>query len=398
MQQLPNFEQKLLALLIAKSPDASPFLADILNSSQDVDWEKFEALVERHRVGALVHAGLQQLTALDPPEELTAKLAGKVGENARHYMQSVKLVSELTAEFARRGIGCASLKGIGIATLYYEMPSQREMIDVDLIVAADRFEEAEQIVVEQGFEHLFPDFDLTEQSRKSVMALHNAATLFRRSDRMQVDLHWRMIPNPALQPSIDQTWAANTTTTKIGGKEVPMPDAAMHFVYICVHGAKSGWVRLKWLADVDRVARGLTEEEAARAAEIFAADGLQRIGGVSLSLAHQILGTEIPAGLSHLLQEDVIRVIDVELDMIFGEMPSRPHKLKDWRKYRDRFMHSLLLKSGGGYRRHALLREVARPRDLATLKLKPENLWALGVLSPMLAAVRGVKRMAGTKD
>ncbi|WP_209348175.1 nucleotidyltransferase family protein [Pontixanthobacter sp. CEM42] len=392
-----DIEQKLLALLIAESPDASPFLTEILSSTDDFDWERFAALVERHRVGALVYAGLQQFSAINPPGDLVRHFSGKTSENAEYYMRAVKLASELMEAFSKQGIACASLKGVGIAAEYYAAPSQRQMIDVDLLVAPDRYAEAEQIVAAHGFELFYPDFDLTEQSRETFMALHNAFTFIRKSDGMQLDLHWRMVPNPSLMPWIDQLWSQSVVGTTIGGQTIPMLPAAMHCVYICVHGAKSGWVRLKWLADVDHVVRGLSDQEAGEAAEIFASDDLQRIGAVSLALAERVLGTPIPAAFADLMQHDVSDLIDLELGMMFEDMPSRPHSLKDWAHYRDRFRHSVLLKSGGGYRRHALLRELARPRDLATISVKPGRFWVLGVLSPILGMGRALKRLVAAK-
>ncbi|MDN3644830.1 nucleotidyltransferase family protein [Pontixanthobacter aestiaquae] len=393
-----NIEQKLLALLIAESPDASPFLPEIMSSTEDFDWERFEALVDRHRVGALVHAGFQQFPAITPPVALLKSLTRKTNENAEYYMRAVRLTGELADAFAARGIACACLKGIGVANQYYSAPSQREMIDVDLIVTPERYADAEEIVSAHGFELFYPDFDLNERSREAFMALHNAFTYIRKSDGMQLDLHWRMIPNPAMQPAIDQSWTQAIPRTKIGAKNIPMLSPSMHFVYICTHGAKSGWVRLKWLADVDRAVRGLSHDEAAAAAKIFVADDLQRIGAVSLALSQRILGTAIPTAFAGLLKQDVRRLIDLELGMMFADMPSRPHRLQDWAHYRDRFHHSVLLKSGGGYRRHALLRELARPRDLATVPVKSGELWSLGALSPMLGIGRALKRLLGSKS
>jgi hypothetical protein len=179
---------------------------------------------------------------------------------------------------------------------------------------------------------------------------------------------------------------------------MPSLNAAAHFVYICVHGAKSGWARLKWLADVDRVARGLSDEELAEATQIFEAHGLGRIGAASLSLSHKVLGTPIPPAFSEMTKRhDPRRLIKLQLPMIFGEMPAKPHSLKDWRHFRDRFHHSLILHGGKGYRRHALLREVARPRDLESISLSPKTLWALGVISPVLGIGRALSRKFGSK-
>lgn len=393
MGQLPDIEHKVLALLIAQSPEASPFFDSVLGSTDQIDWARFDPLVERHRVGALVHLGLQQLPVVDPPSENSRRLALKMAENAEHFMSAVKLAHEITGHLEAKGIACAWLKGIGLAAKYYAAPSHREMIDADLLVDPSRFADAEQVIASLGFERFYPDFDLTERRRKTFMTLHHAFSYRRRSDAMQLDMHWRMLANPALMPNIEEVWSQAIVRENVGGRRLPMLSPGMHFVYVCVHGAKSGWARLKWLVDVDRAARGLSDDEAAEAADLFASDQLEPIVAVSMGLSRRVLGTPIPAAFAGLMQRDVSRLIDLEVEMISRDLPSRPHKMADWRHYLDRFQHSLSLKGSFAYRYHAAIRELARPIDLQVVPLPPGGIWMLAVLSPMIGAARALRRL-----
>lgn len=391
-----DHEQQLLALLIADTPDASPYLTDVLSSAEDIDWDRFSALVDRHRVGGLVHAGLAKFPAVQPPVEVLNQLSGAVHRNAEKYLRSVKAATGLCAAFAQAGITCAALKGFGLAVRYYPQPSQREMIDIDLLVSADRFDDAEQIAIAQGFVRQYPKFDLSDRQRAAFKHLHNAFSFVRASDGTQLDLHWRMVQNPAMLPVIDRDWPTMLTMHDFAGRPVPMLRASLHFVYICVHGVKSGWARLKWLVDVDRVLRGLTEQDVIEALEAFAEHGLERIGAASMILSHRILGTPIPDAFRTMIAGcNADPLVKLELPMIFDALPAKPHRLSDWRYFIGRFHHALIMHTAPKYRRHALLREIARPLDLETVPLPPAALWALGIISPLLGAARAVKRVFG---
>ena len=385
-------EQKLLCLLIAHSPDASPFLTDILGSSEELDWARFRGLVHRHRVGGLVRAGLEQFSAICPPSEVVAWLDDQISANAVSYLRWVKVTRDLTAAFAEQDIACVSLKGAGIAARYYREPSQREMIDVDLLVPPESYEAAERIVASQGFDRFFPSFDISGQRKAAFMALHNAFAYVRRSDGAQIDLHWRMVQNPAMMPLLDNAWAGMVENLDIAGQRLPMLEPATHFVYVCVHGIKSGWARLKWLADVDRMTRGLSDHEAEEAAAQFRTHGLETVAGASFALSHRILGTPIPDVFAQFDGRKVEKLIALELPMIFDELPAKPHQLSDWRHFVDRFRHSVMMHKGGGYRRHALLSELARPRDIETVAVSPATLWLLPIISPILGVIRTFKR------
>ncbi|MCB2084220.1 MAG: nucleotidyltransferase family protein, partial [Sphingomonadaceae bacterium] len=131
MSAFSDRELQFLANAVGRhaSSGAEPVSAD------DVDWARFLLLVERHRVGALVAASSTQLNL--PPAVVDA-LAEDESVNAANYLRSRAVLDRLEARFSAEAIDWAVLKGLAIAERYYERPSLREMIDVDLLVDRDR--------------------------------------------------------------------------------------------------------------------------------------------------------------------------------------------------------------------------------------------------------------------
>jgi hypothetical protein len=70
------------------------------------------------------------------------------------------------------------------------------------------------------------------------------------------------------------------------------------FAYLCVHGARHSWSRLKWLADLNALiaSRNLDIEQLYRHAQNIGA-GL--CAAQALSLCQRLLGLKLPASLNH---------------------------------------------------------------------------------------------------
>ena len=391
--QLPDREQRLLAMLLAAKPGESPFFAEFASGALDMDWHRFSELVKRHRVAALVHAGLTRSNQINPPVDLCGQYAEATNRNAQHYMRAVQNSVRLTSALKGAGIACVVIKGIGIAARYYEQPSQREMIDIDVLVEADRYEDAQSIVEAHDFKISSPLFAMDDKVRQSYKQLNNAFAFTHQDDRVQVDLHWRLVQNPALLSGLDRNWTTLIEEDRSTGRPIPMLRLAPHFLYIMAHGMKSGWVRLKWLVDVDRVARGLSDEDACKVANLAKQYGNERIVAASLGLSRQLLGTPIPAGLAEIVERnDVMHLTKMELSLIFGPLPPSQPRLKDWRHFTNRINHSLSIHSGKKFKRKALLRELAGHLDLEFLPLSPRWLWLMPVASPLMGIWRAIRR------
>lgn len=383
-----------MALLCARKPDASPFYTEFAHGASDIDWPSFRKLVARHRVGAMVASGLDQLPAIVVPDPVRTVLARVTKKNARDFMTGLDAARKTTEALSAAGIDSILLKGLSIAAGFYDQPARREMIDIDMMVPRGRLVEACAIVGEQDFEQIDPEITIDGAGYETYLDLHCAYALRRRRDGYQMDLHWRCMKNPALLPWLDQGWQSMAEKVTISGLEIPVLRPGPHFVYVMVHGAKHGWVRLKWLADIDRMLPLMTEHDLAEAIELIEAGGLGNLMASTCMLARGIFGTDIPELATALIANyDGRKLHDLGCVLLMRDLPGKQRGLRDWAHYVARARNSLGLLRAKGYRRRALLQEAARPADLARVSLKPKNLWMLGFVSPVLAAGRAMSRV-----
>ncbi len=383
MGGIADRELDLLACAIAQAPameSACPA------RTEGIDWARFEALVDRHRVGALALAGAARIGM---PTAVAARLAGEEERNAGNYLRSIALLRKLSGNFARAEIEWVLLKGIAVAEAAYERPALREMIDIDLMVDARRIDEAERIILDEGFVRIHPRFALDAAKRVNFTRLHSAFSYFRRGDGAQLDLHWRTSQNPFFVPQIDAHWREWPGNTAVSGFPTLRPD--VHLAYVLTHGAKHGWVRLKWLADVERMIAALDDAGIAELGATLREHGLETVAGSAFALCRTLFRSRFPAALAELASSPrAAQLHDHALELIAADLPvggagiGKPGYL--WTRMR----HSLGLVRRRRYRRMALLLEMVRSHDLEHVPLPKGWIGPMAVISPLLAVGRAI--------
>lgn len=382
-------ELRLLCALLATEPGASPFAHHPSQSDQHFRWSMFEELVARHRVSALVDAQISQMPDLAVPSDLRARLAAAPIRNLSFLSRSIRCAREIVEACEREEIACVILKGFAVAQSAYDQAAKREMIDVDLLVERARFDQVEAMVLAMGFVRIGPSSELAGNARSSFMAMHNAFTFIRRSDGMQIDLHWQLVNNPRLLPKLNLSWQKHLTRMDVAGSSLPVLDPVPHALYILVHGVKSGWVRLKWLADADRIIRRLDPGQLQELIILAGEEQLDRLVATSLLLTKAVLGTPLNPAIQSYADTHADRsVLALQLRLISAPLPAKRKRLSDARQLALRIEHSLRLHCAPGYKRAALLREIANLEDLALVRVPPGWIWVLGLASPALALAR----------
>jgi len=265
------------------------------------DWDEFLRLVRRQRVGGLAHEALST-AKIAPPSAVARVLAARakrsIGRNLLLAAETVRLQGVLDAA----GIATLVLKGVALSQLAYGSPTIKQTRDIDLLVPAERAEAALQILEREGYALRSPAHRLRATQRRALIRFGREVELVRRDGKLPVELEWRASDNPMLLRGVDAHSRAQTVTLPGGGsvRTLALDDL---FAYLCVHGARHSWSRLKWLADVNALL-------AANDADIGALyRHAQRIGaglcaGQALLLCRQLLALHLPAGLVDELSSD----------------------------------------------------------------------------------------------
>ena len=115
---------------------------------------------------------------------------------------------------------------------------------------------------------------------------------------MVIDLHWRLFRNSFL-PANARLEEVGEDWIHLGSERIPTLPAPRLLLYLCVHGALDGWLRLKWLADIGALLRTMTPEQLASAASAAAEQQALPQFSAAVLLCQDLLGYDphsLPAG------------------------------------------------------------------------------------------------------
>jgi hypothetical protein len=214
-------------------------------------------VVTRHRIGSLVHTVLRGLPAQDLPPRLMAPLSEAAKLNAVRVMQATRTHILLARWFAEAGVDWLPFKGITLAVRYYVDSSTRHANDLDIWVPADRLDRARAVLRDHGFREQDADThgDLAARGKKHAAYL---AAFYHEEQQFSpefgaLELHWRLADDPFQFRLAPEQVLANADRIQISGASVPVMCDVDLLLYLCGHGARHGWSRLKWLADLPRL-------------------------------------------------------------------------------------------------------------------------------------------------
>lgn len=145
-----------------------------------------------------------------------------------------RLLTDTSSVFAGAGIVHRALKGPVLARTLYAEPALRSFGDVDVLVAADQFDAAVNLVVARGGRRRYrePRARFTSRFGKGVCVVTG--------DGLELDLHRVFVAGPFGLAIDTRDLFADRETIVVAGVEIPVPGPALMFLHVCYHAALGG--------------------------------------------------------------------------------------------------------------------------------------------------------------
>ena len=248
-----------------------------------VDTDTFIRLAIRHKLAPLAYCNLRQhgTDVFDPA--LLARLQALHTENRHKAMISLRTTRELSAT----GIRLCTLKGLDVALRAYGDLAARHVGDIDLLIDEASLETATAHLLGQGWSTPTPE--LLDGQIGALLRAFQPDCTFQRPGFPTLELHWRACANPH-EFNIGRLGQYPSATTANGETKLDNEDL---LIYLCLHGMKHGWQRLKWLYDIPNVVENLPLDWPRlwlRARQLGADKAVQQ----GLMLAEQLCALQIP--------------------------------------------------------------------------------------------------------
>ena len=226
-------EGAALLNMLKASLSASPSAPETLPSP--LNWTFLDRVSRRHRLGPLLHDGLQRSLFVGIPDWLVTNWEAQRREAVAFALYHQEALEELAAAFEGRGVPLVLLKGEALSrSLYPQVGLRPYYHDIDLLIPHDSYETAKAILMGLGFRLRRP-YEEAEKRR-----LFGEIEFDREGmRRLTVDLHWDTLMASWEPHSLfreEETWAARDQI-RLGDRALSVLGGEILLLYLCVHFA-----------------------------------------------------------------------------------------------------------------------------------------------------------------
>ena len=357
-----------------------------------VDWERFLGIVDRHRIWGLARQGLTQ-AGVAPPGEIDNALTAKTWAVSRRNLVLAAETARLCRLFREAAIPAVFVKGVTLSVLAYGDIAIKHSRDIDILVSPARLMEARAVLERAGYALKHPLPALTETQLELLLRHGKEWEFLREANEIATELHWTLSFNGLLMRDVDMS--CPLAGVRVGDTEIPTFRLEELFVYLCVHGARHSWSRMKWLADVAALLATIPStdiEGLYRAAQRRGSGGC---AAQALLLCARMLGVELPAALRAELRRTATAPLleAIALDAMLGRIVQADVELAGRVFGNLRDLLSLFLVGGGScvYVRREITRLFFFSEDIAAFALPRGLTWVYVILRLPLWALRRLK-------
>ena len=281
----------LIACLQARSDhaDAGEKIRRIIESG--IRWDEIDRLAAGHKIAPIVfHTIRNHAWSLTP-----GAFGGKLREAATGAaMQSLALWKELLRlleALERIGVEALPIKGPVLAATLDGSLSLREYEDLDLVVRPEHLLQARDLLLREGY--FLATFTHTDTDSAIWQSEHRELLFGHKTRRSAVDLHWALLSRYLpFQLPVEKVWEAALPRSVLG-RNILTLSPGHELLYLCLHGAKHGWSRLCWIADVAQLVEKVPFEWASLTEEARRLD-LELAAAHALLLARSLLNVALP--------------------------------------------------------------------------------------------------------
>lgn len=284
----------LMCALVADKPEIAAIAASGMTNAE---WDGFtDLVVARHRVAPII-AEAMRTSGVVFPSPVTEAIRAEARANGFAALAQKNESLSLAQSLATAGISAIWLKGWPLAEQLYGAPGLRHSNDIDFLVDADQRVAASQCLREAGY---VPDEEHELRARlithPAVRAECKDVQYHHAKTGMVVELHWRTSHFRGW-PELHDLDERPVEQTGVGGSgQILVPGPLGQLVYLAEHGQQHLYSRLKWLLDIDRLARLRGLDRLGNDLRQAEAAGAGRAVRLALHLAHRVFAVDVPDG------------------------------------------------------------------------------------------------------
>lgn len=270
-----------------------------------VHWEEWVAMAKYHNVLPIVDRNITA-AGVDVPAPVQEELRRSVQQYTRNNLFLMQQLLHIVKLFEDHNIPILSLKGPILGLTAYRHVTLRMSSDLDILVPEKELSKAKEVLCLHGYQE---SEKLSPMEEKAIRYGNCECSFYHQDTHIGIDLHWGIAPRYfAVDFDVDRIFA-DCKQLSIGTQKVATLSSEDLLLFLCIHGSKHLWIRLKWVCDVAFLLHTHKEMNwelvVAKAKEL----GCERMLHLGLFFASEHLGVQIPTQFQWVKKDKKIVVL-----------------------------------------------------------------------------------------
>jgi Uncharacterised nucleotidyltransferase len=259
------------------------------DTSAPIDLERLFRLADHHRVfpalNAASHAG-------DIPSNSRDQMRVRLHKHGRNTLRLSSELVSILRKLRDHEIPAMPHKGAALAQFLFGDPGMRQFGDLDFLIHAKDVHRAKTALADLRYKQ---NLMLSARQEKEYLRVGNECVFGCEQGDNLVELQWQILPHFYSVAFDMEALFSRSIPIELESEAVRVLGKEDLMLVLCVHAAKHGWEHLGMVRDIARLAQMAPDwhwvmTEAKRL-------GILRILTVTLLLARNLLGCELPAAL-----------------------------------------------------------------------------------------------------
>src|SRR2546425_1328249 len=264
----------------------------------ELEWERLARLADHHGVLPQVYSALAQTG--DASSAVLSSLRPMYDRSVHQALWLTRELLRIIECFDGHGIRALAYKGPALAEILYGNVASRQFADLDILVSPDDLPKVRACLAELGYE---ASLKLPPREERAYIAAGYELVFDLGEHRNLLEIQWRILPRFfAIDFNIERFFDTAIAVDLIArAARTLCPEDLM--LVLCVHASKHAWTQLSWIREIGELSKSLQLDWVAILNEAERL-GICRILAVSLALANNLFGAEIPEAVQGDAQRD----------------------------------------------------------------------------------------------
>jgi len=269
-----------------------------------INWEQVIRIATYNNVTPLFLHNIKMIAGDVLPTKIKTHIEQYFQVNHSHNQIQLQELGHLTKILKNNKIRTIILKGRPLGSEAYGDTLVRRSTDFDVLIPADKFPEAENLLLAEGYNPYQKVQNLKGLKKQINLWFSKQYPFQKYKGLFNLDLHIAVMPPGYHYPvNFDQLWERSKSIS-MNGIEIRALEPEELLILLSYHGVKNQWHNLKYVCDIAALLESHPDLKWETILVRARRNRCQRFVLIGLALANSLLDASLPSQIEQQIQND----------------------------------------------------------------------------------------------